>query len=132
MRHHRLADRLGRDLAFAEAFQLAHDFRHHLVDAFRIDRSLAAGDLHRAQQLVAVERHAPAVALDHRQLAQLHPLEGGEAEIAGQADAAAADDRRILRRPRILHLGIEAVAARTAHLPLAPTPRRSETGSPAA
>src|SRR5580692_7981095 len=85
----------------------------------RIDRAFAAGDLHRAQQFIAIERHAPAVALDDDQFAQLHPLEGGEAEIAGQADAAAADDGGIFRRPRILHLGIEASATRTTHpLPL--------------
>src|ERR1700761_8923638 len=121
MRHYGFADGLRRDFALAHAFQLAHDFRHHLVDPFGLDRALAAGDLHRSQKLVAIERHAPAVALDHGELAQLHALEGGEAEIAGEADAAAADDRRILRRPRILDLGIEASAARTAHvLPLDP------------
>src|SRR5580658_3186574 len=56
MRHHGLADRFGRDLAFADALELADDLRDHLVDALGIDRTLAAGDLHRAQQLVAVER----------------------------------------------------------------------------
>ena len=49
-------------------------------------------------ELVAVERHAPARALDDRQLAQLHPLEGGEAAAAIRADAAAADGGRIVRR----------------------------------
>src|ERR1700676_2430350 len=50
----------------------------------RSDRALAAGDLHRAQKFIAVERHPPAVALDDDQFAQLHPLESGEAEITGQ------------------------------------------------
>src|SRR6202020_2406533 len=119
MRHHGFADRFRRDLAFAHAFELADNLRDHLVDALGIDRTLAAGDLHGAQQLVAVERHAPAIALDDGQFAQLYPLEGGEAEIAGETDAAAADDRRILSRPRILHLGIEACTTRTTHpLPL--------------
>ena len=72
------------DFALAEAFQFAHDLRDHLVDPLRLDRALAQRDLHRAQQLVAVERHAPAVALDDDQFAQLHPLESGEAEIAGR------------------------------------------------
>src|SRR3984885_806783 len=115
MRHYGFADRFGRDLAFTHALELADDLRDHLVDALGIDRALAAGDLHRPQQLVAVERHAAAVALDDDQLAQLHPLECRKAEIAGQADAAAADDGRIFRRPRILHLGVEACTTRTAH-----------------
>src|SRR5579864_6565579 len=115
MRHHGFADRLRGNLALAETLQLAHDLRHDLVDTFGLDRTLAQRDLHRAQQFVAVERHAPAVALDDNQLAQLHALEGGEAEIAGEANAAAADHRGILGRPRILHLGIEASATRTTH-----------------
>src|SRR4051795_2404939 len=48
-------------------------------------RALAQGDLRRAHQLVAIKRYAAAVALDHGELAQLHPLEGREAEIAGHA-----------------------------------------------
>src|SRR4029079_7060453 len=113
--HHRFADRLGGYLALAEALELADNLRHHLVDALGLDRPLAQRDLDRPQQLIAIERHAPAVALDDDELAQLHALEGGEAEIARQADAAAADDGGIFRRPRILHLGIEASTARAAH-----------------
>ena len=64
-------------------------------------------DLHRTQKLVAVERHTPAVALDHDQLAQLHALEGGEAEIAGETNAPPPDRRRVFGRPRILDLGVE-------------------------
>src|SRR5215475_2499148 len=90
--HHHLADDLGRDLALALAFQLAHDLRHRLLDPLLLDRTLAQRDLHRAQELVAVERHTPAVALDHGQLAQLHALKRGEAEIAGEANTPAADD----------------------------------------
>ena len=115
MLHHHLADGLRRDLALAETFQFAHDLGHHLLDALGLDRALAQRDLHRAHQLVAVERHAAAVALDHDELAQLHALEGGEAEIAGQADAPPADRGRVLGRPRVLHLGVEARAVRTAH-----------------
>src|SRR6202166_5337975 len=98
MRHHGCADRFGRALAFADALELTDDLRHHLVDALGIDRALAAGDLHRAQQLVAVERHAPAVALDDDELAQLHALERGEAKVAGEANATTTDRRGILRR----------------------------------
>src|SRR5262249_57982444 len=115
MRYHRLADGFRRHFALADAFKLAHDLRDHLVDTLGIDRPFTQRDLHRTQELVAIERHAPPIALDHNQLAQLHALECGEAEIAAQANAAAANDRRILGRPRILDLGIEARTARTAH-----------------
>src|SRR5262249_674689 len=93
MLHHRLADGLRRDLVLAETLQLAHDLRYFLLDPLRIDRALAQCDLDRTHELVAVERHAAAIALDDGQLAQLHALESGEAEIAGQADAAATDYR---------------------------------------
>src|SRR5882762_3705235 len=86
MLHHDLADGFRRNLRLAAAFKLAHDRRHHLLDPLRIDRALAQGYLQRAHQLVAVERHPAAVTLDHREFAQLHPLEGGEAEVAGDAD----------------------------------------------
>src|SRR6185312_13253536 len=79
------------------------------------DRPLAQGDLQRAHQLVAVERHAAAVALDHREFAQLHALERRKAEVAGNADAPAADHRGILGRTGVLYLRIEAVAAWAAH-----------------
>src|SRR5262249_49369381 len=112
--HHHLAHGLGRDIALALAFELAHDLGHRLVDALGLDRPLAQRDLHRAQQLVAVERDAAAVALDDSELAQLHALEGGEPEVAAQAHAAPADDGGILGRPRILHLGVETAAIGTA------------------
>src|SRR5262249_22682128 len=113
--HHHLADGLRRNLALALAFELAHDLGNELVDPLRLDRALAQRDLHRAQELVTVERHATAVALDHGQFAQLHALEGGETEIAGETHAPTADDRGVLGRPRVLDLGVEAGAVRTAH-----------------
>src|SRR5713101_3243245 len=113
--HHHLANGLGGDFALALALELAHDLGHGLIDALRLDRTLAQRDLHRAQELVTVKRHAAAVALDDDELAQLYPLECREAEIAGEADATAADDGAILRRPRVLHLRVEAAAIRTAH-----------------
>src|SRR6266436_8716879 len=66
-------------------------------------------------QLVAVERHPAPIALDHRKFAQLHPLEGGEAEIAGDANPPPPDHRGILGRARVLHLRIETIAAGTSH-----------------
>ena len=100
MLHHDLADRLRGNFGLAAAFELAHDRGNHLLDPFRIDRPLAQGDLQRAHQLVAVERHPAAVALDHGQFAQLHPLEGREAEIAGDAHPPPPDHGRILGRTR--------------------------------
>src|SRR5665647_3828457 len=115
MLHHDLADRLGRNLGFAAAFELAYDGGDHLLDPLRIDRALAQADLQRAHQLVAVERHPAAVALDHGEFAQLHPLEGGEAEIAGDANPPPPDHGGILGRTRVLYLGIETVAAGATH-----------------
>src|SRR5258707_14803063 len=115
MLHHDLADGFRRNLRLAAALELAHDGRDHFFDPLRIDRALAQADLQRAHQLVAVERHPAAVALDHGKFAQLHPFEGGEAEIAGNAHPPPADDSGILGRTRVLHLRIETVAAGTTH-----------------
>ena len=52
-------------------------------------RDSAQRDMDRARHLVAIERLALAVLLDHRQLAQLHALEGGEASGAIGAQPAA-------------------------------------------
>src|SRR6202000_2386547 len=108
-------DRFRRNLRLAAALELAHDRRDHLLDPLGIDRALAQTDLQRADQLVAVERHPAAVALDHGEFAQLHALEGGEAEVAGDAHPPPPDHGRILGRTRVLHLRIETVAAGTAH-----------------
>src|SRR4029079_2808683 len=115
MLHHDLADRLRGDFRLAAAFELAHDRGNHLLDPFRIDRALAQTDLQRADQLVTVERHPAAVALDHGQFAQLHPLEGRETEVAGDAHPPPPDHGRVLGRTRVLHLRIETVAAGTTH-----------------
>src|SRR5262249_6916780 len=104
-----------RHFVFAHIFQLARDLGDHLLDALGIDRALAQRYLDRAHQLVAVERHAAAVTLDHGQLAQLDPFEGGKAEIARETHAAPANNGRVFRRPRILHLGVEASATRATH-----------------
>ena len=87
----------------------------------RSTRSGSTGRLRSAtsterMQLVAVERHAPAGALDHGQLAQLHPLEGGEAAAAIRADAAAADRGGSSRRAANPSPGCRRLAAvGTAH-----------------
>src|SRR5262249_28612192 len=115
MLHHDLSDHLGGDFRLAAALELTHDVGDHLLDALAVHRPLAQGDRHRAHELVAVERHAAAVALDDGQLAKLHALEGGEAEIAGHAHPPPTDDGGVFRRAGVLHLGIEAVAAWATH-----------------
>src|SRR5262249_18335387 len=115
MLHHGLTDYLRGNLGFTGGFEFAHDGGDHLLHPLRLDPALAQRDLHRAHQLVAVERHAAAVALDHGQLAQLNALEGREAEIAGDAHAPPADHGRVLGRTRVLYLRIETVAVWTAH-----------------
>src|SRR3546814_9589006 len=58
--HHHFADSLGLHLTFAAGFKLALDSGDEFFHADRIDRSLAAGDLHGTGQLFAVERLATA------------------------------------------------------------------------
>ena len=88
----------------------AHDAVDHALDALGIDGALAQRDLHRAHQLVAIERHALAGALDDGELAQLHALEGGEAAAAIRADAPAPNSRVVIGGSRILDLGVEIAA----------------------
>src|SRR5262249_51464762 len=114
--------RLGGDFALALALELAHDLGHGLIDALRLDRTLAQRDLDRAQQLVSVERHAAAVALDDHKLAQLHALECGKAEIAAQTHPAARDEGALLGRPRVFDLRTGAPAIRTTQGPPLPPP----------
>ena len=112
---------LGRDLALAQALELAHDAVDHALDPLRVDRALAQRDRDRAHQLVAVERHAPAGALDHRQLAQLHPLEGGEARRRNRGRRGGGGSRvpsSVGRR--VLHLGVVAAADRGSASPAPP------------
>src|SRR5215211_3933011 len=119
--HHQLADLRRGDLALAGAFQAPDDAVHHALDALGIDRPLAAGDRDRAGELVAVELHALAVLLDHRELAQLHAFEGGEARSARRAVAPPADRRIVVSRSRVLNLCVLVTAKWTAHsLPLLP------------
>ena len=92
-----------------------------LIDALDLllaDAALAGRDADRAGELVAVERRAPAVLLDHQQVAQLHPLEGGEARAAARALPAATDRRGLVHGPRILHLGVFRAAEWAAHATL--------------
>ena len=76
--HHYRADRVRRDVGLAHRFQPPHDTGDHLVEPLALDRPLLHGDPDRALELAAVERLAPPALLDHHQVAQLHPLVGGE------------------------------------------------------
>jgi hypothetical protein len=113
--HDHLADDVGRQLGLAHAFQLAHDARDHPLDPVGIDRPLADGDGDRADQLLAVERRAPARPLDDGQLAQLHALEGSEATAALRAQAASTDRRTVFRRTAVLHLALGVAAEWASH-----------------
>src|SRR5262245_23910680 len=79
------------------------------------------------QQLVALEGHAPARALDHHDVAQLHALEGRKPAAAVLAHTPAPDGGVLLARPAVLHLRIRAGAIGAAHasLPGPPSPRAS-------
>src|SRR5882672_711220 len=127
VRHHGFPDGLGGDFVLAEAFKIAHDPGNGLLDAIGIDIALAHRNGDRARELVAVERNAAAVALDDDEFAQLHALEGGEAEPARKAQPPPPDRRRIFGRTGVLHLGIETRTRRTAHHSLVSS--KSETAS---
>ena len=93
---------------------------------------LRSATCYRTHELVAIERRAAPVLLDHMQLAQLHALEGGEASPQYGTDAPAADRRQIVRRPH-LHLSIEAAAIGAPHLRARPSfnrPASSIDGEP--
>src|SRR5437764_13531631 len=76
-----------------------------------------------ARQLVAVEWLALAVLLHHREVAQLHSLEGGEARPARLALTTAADRRAIFARPAVLNLAVFVRAERTTHCGLSASAR---------
>ena len=134
--HDQFADPVGRDVAVGLALELAHDAVDHALDPLGLDGALAQRDLDRAHQLVAVERRAPAVLLDHHQFAQLDALEGGEPPAAIGADPPAADRGGILGRPRVLHLRVETAAIGAPHReptplfePSSPLSRSGSAGS---
>jgi hypothetical protein len=111
----RLGDELGGHLAVALGLDPAHDPVHEPLDGVLVHAALPGRDADRAGQLLAVEGHAPAVLLEHRELAQLHPLEGGEARRAGGALAPPADRTPLLGGPGVLHLRVLGPAERAAH-----------------
>ncbi|ENN85865.1 hypothetical protein RHSP_17832 [Rhizobium freirei PRF 81] len=114
---HLETDLFRTDLGFARAFEAADDAGHGSFDAVAIDRTLAQRDIERAHQLFAIEKHFAAGLLDDHQLAKLHAFERGEATAAIRADPPSADGGIILRRARILNLGIFRTAIGAAHAP---------------
>jgi hypothetical protein len=113
--HDKLADHIGGNIAFTDAFQAADDAADHTLDAFGLDGPLSERDLHRAHELVPVERHPPRVFLNNRQFTQLHPFERRKARTARTAITAPANGGVVLRRPGILHLRVAVSAIRTFH-----------------
>src|SRR5262245_24266942 len=102
--HGQSAQAAGLDLGLPAQLDLAHDAVDDAVDALLVDPALARRDHDRALELLAVERDALALALEHGQLAQLDALEGGEARAAGVALAPPANRPGLLDRPRVLDL----------------------------
>src|SRR5690349_9345444 len=113
--HHRFADMGGRDLGLARAFEAPDDAVHHALQTVPVHGTLAQRDLHGAQQLLAVERLARAVALHHVQLPQLHAFEGCEARTTVGALPPPANGGIVVRRSRVFDLSILVSAKRTAH-----------------
>src|SRR5439155_13287733 len=119
-RHHRLTDADRGDLVPLR-FHLALNAADQAVDLARVDIALACRVTDCPRQLVAIERLALAVFLDDGEVAQLHPLKGGEASTARLALTAAADGGAIFARPAVLNLAVFVRAERAAH----PCPRLS-------
>src|SRR5579871_2178177 len=68
-----------------------------------------------ALELLAFERFSAVVLLYDDQLAQLHPLKGGEASAALRTVAPAPDGRIVLARTAVLHLGVVMSAEWATH-----------------
>jgi hypothetical protein len=85
-------NRVAGHLARAAGQQLVLDAFQRGVDLFHADRALAQRQHHRGAQLGGVELDARAVLLHHRRHRDLDAFVGGEALVAVQAAAAAADD----------------------------------------
>src|SRR5262249_8763125 len=95
--HHHPADRLRGDLALARALKLADDAGDHLLHLLLFDRPLAERDRNRTRELVTIERHTAAGALEHHKTAELHTLERREARPALIALTPTANAGAILR-----------------------------------
>src|SRR5262249_40523425 len=80
--HDDLADGRALDLVLARAFQAPDDTVDDALQPLAVDRPLAQRDLHRPEQLLAIERLALAGALYHHELTQLHALERREPRAA--------------------------------------------------
>src|SRR6476646_15443 len=112
--HHRFADLSRFDLV-ALGLEAALNAADEPFDLLGRDVALAGRMADRSGELVAVERLALAILLDHREVAQLDPLEGREAGDACLVRTRGADRGAVFVRPAVLNLAVCVRAEGTAH-----------------
>src|SRR5437868_9677222 len=101
--HHRLADEGGRDLLLAHLLKAALDAVHDGLYLLGGDGPLAAGQFQAGDDFLPVEGLAAAVLLHHHGKDLLDPFVGGEAALAAEAFAPAADHGPLVGKPRVDH-----------------------------
>jgi len=109
------AELLGSDLALLEGFEFLEDFLDGALHLVEGDRALLAGFDNAGEELPAVEGFAAAVAFDDSDFIALEDLVGGEAGLAGEAFAAAADAVAFLGKAGVDHFVIEISTLGAAH-----------------
>src|SRR5208282_887567 len=114
--HDESADIIARDIGLARTLQLPHQRIDDALHPLGLERPFAQRDVDRSGKLVPIEGFTLSIFLDYGQFTQLDALEGCEAGSAIRAEASAADRAAIVRRTRILNLGIIGSAKRAAHL----------------
>src|ERR1043165_7565214 len=100
-RHHQRADLAAGDLALAGVGHGRLDRVGQSLQCILRHRTLAAGHLQSAHELLTVELLAPFVALHHLERKRLDFLVAGEAALAARALAAPADDVAFAALPRV-------------------------------
>ncbi len=113
--HDQLADFAGLALALRRVDHKAFGVVDDLLQLAHGDRPLLAGAQQAVEDFLALEFLAPAVFLHHHVGNFVDALVGGEALLALQALAAAADGFAFLALARIDHLVVFKAAKRTLH-----------------
>ena len=117
--HDQFADHVAGDFGLARAFELPNYRVDDAFDPVGLMRPLAQSGVGRAGELVTVERLALSILLDHRQLAELDALEGGEPCGAVRTGPPATNRAAIVGWPRVLDLAVIGPTERASH-PLYP------------